>query len=231
MKASPGARSWIAAGVRHELLTRALPALRHDMVAPVSVIRMALLMLKRQVSAPSVDAAACTERVALIEGQIAEVASGIRSLRDWELAAPGDGMTRRALVAECASLMRAAFDMQGITLKTDPALVAGESVDADEVRWQATAALRYLLLGALGYLQDSDESVGLITISPDGTDGVLLHAEPGEASRPGSSGMELHRAPRALAIDAVALQCLADDLGYTLTVGRDSVRFGFATAT
>ena len=40
MKASPGARSWIAAGVRHELLTRALPALRHDMAAPVSVMRM-----------------------------------------------------------------------------------------------------------------------------------------------------------------------------------------------
>ena len=27
MKSSPSARSWIAAGVRHELLTRALPAL------------------------------------------------------------------------------------------------------------------------------------------------------------------------------------------------------------
>ena len=43
MKASPGARSWIAAGVRHELLTRALPALRHDMAAPVSVMRMGSL--------------------------------------------------------------------------------------------------------------------------------------------------------------------------------------------
>ena len=51
MKASPGARSWMAAGVRHELLTRALPALRHDMAAPVSVIRMGILLLKRQVTA------------------------------------------------------------------------------------------------------------------------------------------------------------------------------------
>jgi hypothetical protein len=62
MKASPSARSWIAAGVRHELLTRALPALRHDMAAPVSVIRMALLMLKRQVGAATIDAVACEER-------------------------------------------------------------------------------------------------------------------------------------------------------------------------
>lgn len=233
MKASPGARSWIAAGVRHELLTRALPALRHDMVAPVSVIRMALLMLKRQVTAPVVDGAACTERVALIEGQIAEVASGIRSLRDWELAASGDGMTRRALVAECTGLMRAAFDMQGIALEVAAELaVDGDAPDAasSEVRWQATASLRYLLLGALGYLHDSDESVGVITVSPDGTDGLLLKAAPREASRATDADMEPHRAPRALAIDAVALQCLADDLGYTLAVERDAVRFRFSTA-
>ncbi|RZL63611.1 MAG: hypothetical protein EOP81_12085 [Variovorax sp.] len=231
MKASPGARSWIAAGVRHELLTRALPALRHDMVAPVSVIRMALLMLKRQVSAPTVDAAACTERVALIDNQIAEVASGIRSLRDWELAAPGDGMTRRALVAECTGLMRAAFDMQGIAIEIDPELAPADeanAADAGEVRWQETASLRYLLLGALGYLHDSDDAVGVITVSPDGTDGLLLRSAPSEASRTGDVDMALHRAPRALAIDAVALQCLADDLGYTLDAERDSVRLRFA---
>lgn len=70
MKTSPGARSWIAAGVRHELLTRALPALRHDMAAPVSVIRMALLMLKRQVGADPFDLAACEERVGLIDTQV-----------------------------------------------------------------------------------------------------------------------------------------------------------------
>lgn len=230
MKASPGARSWIAAGVRHELLTRALPALRHDMVAPVSVIRMALLMLKRQVAAPTVDSAACAERVALIESQVAEVASGVRSLRDWELAASGDGLTRRALVAECTGLMRAAFDMQGISIEIDPELAAADEAGTGEVRWQETASLRYLLLGALGYLHDSDDTVGVIALSPDGPDGLLLHSAPRQASRTGDADMALHRAPRALAIDAVALQCLADDLGYTLDVGRDSVRLRFAVA-
>ena len=92
MKASPGARSWIAAGVRHELLTRALPALRHDMAAPVSVIRMALLMLKRQIGAPAIEATACEERVALIDNQVSELVEGIRSLRDWELATVDDGI-------------------------------------------------------------------------------------------------------------------------------------------
>lgn len=86
MKTSPGARSWIAAGVRHELLTRALPALRHDMAAPVSVIRMALLMLKRQLAAETIDRAASEERMGLVDGQVSELVEGIRSLRDWELA-------------------------------------------------------------------------------------------------------------------------------------------------
>ena len=53
--------------MRHELLSRVLPALRHDMAAPVSVIRMGLLLLRRQVSEPEIDAQACGERVALID--------------------------------------------------------------------------------------------------------------------------------------------------------------------
>ena len=122
MKSSPSARSWIAAGVRHELLTRALPALRHDMAGPVSEIRMALLMLRRQIGAATVDAAACEERVGLIDSQVSELVEAIRSLRDWELATVDDGITRSALVAQCVTLMRSAFDLHGVALETDPSL-------------------------------------------------------------------------------------------------------------
>jgi hypothetical protein len=41
--------------------------------------------------------------------------------------------------------------------------------------------------------------------------------------------LDAHRAPRALAIDAIALQSLAEDLGYTVALERDSVRFPLAT--
>ncbi|QNK65375.1 hypothetical protein [Variovorax sp. PAMC26660] len=224
MKSSPGARSWIAAGVRHELLTRALPALRHDMAAPVSVVRMALLMLKRQVSAVTIDAAACEERVALIDNQVSELVHAIRSLRDWELATADDGITRSALVAQCVNLMRSAFDLHGVSLVTDDALEPGE----DEPRWPSGAALRYLFLGALGYLHDGVAEAGAIRIDADGLDALCLRALPRE---PGATHavLDAHRAPRALAIDAVALQNLAEDLGYTITVERDSVRLGLAT--
>jgi len=220
MKASPGARSWIAAGVRHELLTRALPALRHDMVAPVSVIRMALLMLKRHLGADPIDRSACEERMGLVASQVAELVAGIRSLRDWELATPDDGIARGALAAQCAALMRAAFDLHGVTLDVAESLAVHE----DEKRWPAAAALRYLFLGALGYLHDGVPEAGAIFIEADGEDGLRFSALPRE-SQAGNPVLDAHRAPRALAIDAVALQSLADDLGYRIAVDRDSVRF------
>ncbi|WP_398499858.1 hypothetical protein [Variovorax sp.] len=220
MKSSPGARSWIAAGVRHELLTRALPALRHDMAAPVSVIRMALLMLKRQLGAETIDRAVSEERMGLVDGQVSELVEGIRSLRDWELATTDDGITRAALVARCVALMRAAFDLHGVSLEVDDALAAGE----DEKRWPSAAALRYLFLGALGYLHDGAPEAGAIRIEADGPEGLRFAALPREASAV-NPVLDAHRAPRALAIDAVALQSLAEDLGYRIALERDSVRF------
>lgn len=226
MKASPGARSWIAAGVRHELLTRALPALRHDMAAPVSVIRMGLLMLKRQVAAPEIDAAACNQRVDLIDNQIGELIVGIRSLRHWELATADDGITRSALVAECVALMRAAFGMQGIELEIDPALAPVEG----ETRWPQGAALRYLLLGAMGHLHDNVEAIGAIAFAPDGEAGLQLTAVPKAGDSPDSFRTDVHRAPRALAIDAIALQSLADDLGYAVAREGDVLRLALGAA-
>ena len=232
MKSSPGARSWIAAGVRHELLTRALPALRHDMSAPISVMRMGLLMLKRQVAAPTIDAAACRERVTLIDSQIGELVSAVRSLRDWELSTTEEAITRGALVRQCVALMRPAFDLQGIRIEVDAsmALTPSETPEAepapDPTPWPSGAALRYLLLGAMGFLQDSVERISAIQISPEGQDALSL-----VALAQGSEDADVmaeHRAPRKLAIDAVALQSLADDLGYTLAFDRDTVRFNLA---
>lgn len=221
MKASPSARSWIAAGVRHELLTRALPTLRHDMAAPISVIRMGLLMLKRKLAAPAVDAAACAERIDLVDHQIGELIAGIRSLRHWELATADEGITRSALVAECVALMRAAFDMQGAALEVDAGLAP---VDG-EPHWPEGAALRYLLLGAMGHLHDSVDDLGAIVIAADGNHGLLLSARPHADGRANAGAASFpHRAPRALAIDAVALESLADDLGYAVVREADTLR-------
>ncbi|MDM0109027.1 hypothetical protein QTH97_29070 [Variovorax sp. J22R24] len=221
MKASPGARSWMAAGVRHELLTRALPALRHDMAAPVSVIRMGILLLKRQVTAAeNPDAPAWAERVAMIENQVNALASGVRSLRDWELATHDDGITRSALVAQCTGLMRVAFDLNGVALHVGEDL----SPEEGEPNFPAAAALRYMFLGALGYLHDCVPNVGAIDVEAQGADGLRFSATPGEPSA-ADPVAGAHRAPRALAIDAIALQSLADGLGYEVAVEPQAVRF------
>jgi hypothetical protein len=220
MKASPGARSWIAAGVRHELLTRALPALRHDMAAPVSVIRMGLLLLKRQATASAAEAAAQQEeKVGLIEEQLNGLVAAVRSLRDWELALGDEGITRAALVAKCASLMRGAFELNGIALDVGDDL----SPVADEALFPAAAALRYMFLGALGFLYDNVSRLGAIRVEADGDDALRFMATHGEAE-PADAMAEALRAPRALAVDAIALQALADDLGYAVTVEGDTVR-------
>ncbi|WP_093381762.1 hypothetical protein [Variovorax sp. OV329] len=225
MKASPAARSWIAAGVRHELLTRVLPALRHDMVGPVSVMRMGMLMLKRQVESPHIDAQACSERVALIESQIGELIEGVRLLRNWELATSDEGIARSALVQLCVSLLRPAFSLQGVQLDVAPELE--QPTADDEPRWPRAAALRYLLLCGLNYLHDaSPEEPTVISIAPEAEDGLLLRMGPAPHGELNGNAMSeaavVHRAPRALAIDAVALQGLADDLGYEISVGDDS---------
>jgi hypothetical protein len=226
MKSSPSARSWIAAGVRHELLTRALPALRHDMVAPVSVMRMGLVMLKRQVALEAIDAAACAQRVELVESQIDALVNGVRSLRDWELATTDEGITRSALVAQCAGLMRAAYEMRGITLDIAPEL---EPVDG-EIHWPQAAALRYLLLGAMGHLHDNVDRLSVIRFVPEGAHSLQLTAVADDVAGPARDSADAHRAPRALAIDAIALQSLADDLGYAVTRDGADLRLDFATA-
>lgn len=214
----------MAAGVRHELLTRALPALRHDMAAPVSVIRMGLLVLKRQAAATP-DPANWTERLSLIEDQVGLLASGVHSLRAWELSVGDEEITRSELVAQCTGLMRVAFELNGIGL-----LVAEElSPERDEMRFPSGAALRYMLLGALGYLHDTAPRLGEISIEADGDEGLSLVARRGE-SEPADPLAGAHRAPRALAIDAIALQSLAEGLGYAVSVEPELVRFGLRSA-
>lgn len=225
MKTSPAARSWIAAGVRHELLTRALPALRHHMAAPVSVVRMGLLLLKRQVAAPQPDAAACAQRIAAVDQQVSVVVEGIRSLSDWELSMPGEGITRSQLVAQCAGLLRTPFELADIALEIDPALQ--QPAAGDEPSHPAGPALRYLLLGALSHLHDGVPGVRAIRIEAEGADALRISATArgqDEAAAPADA----QRAPRSLAIDAVALLSLAEDLGYCVAIERDAVRFALA---
>lgn len=228
MKTSPGARSWIAAGVRHELLIRSLPALRHHMVGPVSVIRMALMLLDKQTQRHETEGV--RGRIETVETQLSALATAIKSLRDWELSAPGDAVTRSALVAQCVGLFQTPFALAGIQLEVDPRLQSGAN---EEVALSEAAAQRYLLIGALCHLHDLYPMAETIRIDAQGAHSLVMSARgrrtdaaPQSPEPPdnGTDTPQALRAPRNLAIDVVALTTLADDLRYPLTIERDVVR-------
>lgn len=231
MKAAPSARSWMAAGVRHELLMRALPAVRHDLAAPLSLMRMQLLLLRRhaQADAPA-PAEALAARVTQLESQTSEISDSLRTLRQWEWPTPEGALgatepTRAELVAQAVSLMRAAFELNGIALQVADALnpLSGAAADAGPAeRWPDPVGLRYLLLGALCHLHDWHDGLeggGSIELSPLEDWGVQLKARSAAAAQGQPAGaLAPHRAPRHLAIDAVSLQALADDLGHEVQI-------------
>lgn len=235
MKAAPSARSWIAAGVRHELLMRAMPAVRHDLAAPLSLMRMQLLMLRRHAQADvPAPPQALAPRVAQLEADVSELSQGIRSLREWEWPAPEAGaptadLSRGALVTQAVALMRAAFELNGIVLQPAAAFAAAQEGEAEPPRWADAVGLRYLLLGALCHLHDFHdalESGGRILLSPVEDWGVSLQAgarPAAEASGTAPATFAAHRAPRHLAIDAVSLQALAEDLGHVVTLQPDAL--------
>lgn len=230
---------WVASGVRHEVLLRALPALRHDMAAPVSVARMTALLLKRQLTASSIDAAACAQRVVVLEEQMTALIEAIRLLRGWEAGGTDAGVTRAALVVRCVSLLRPVFDLRGVAIEVDPSIAppddapppasdAAVSAEAERA-WPNVSALRYLLLAALCCLHDCGPDTGGIRISADGDDALQLiaHPRPAEAAAP----LAAMPSPQAqLLVDAAALQCLADDLGYEVGFSERGVRLRLAAA-
>ncbi|MBC7395622.1 MAG: hypothetical protein H7340_20035, partial [Variovorax sp.] len=73
----------------------------------------------------------------------------------------------------------------------------------------------------------SVDEVGSIAVSADGANALQLTASVRSAEI-ADRVADAHRAPRALAIDAIAMQSLADDLGYAVSVAPDSVRLVLA---
>ena len=108
----------------------------------------------------------------------------MRSLRDWELATHDDGITRSELVAQCTALMRVAFDLKASRSMSAKSL----SPEEGEPRFPSGAALRYMVLGALGYLHDSVPHVGAIGVEAEGADALRFLATARRCEPAGSGG-------------------------------------------
>ena len=176
------AERWQAAGVRHAVLLRALPALRHDVAAPISVMQMTASVLQRKLALEPLDAAYCVQRVAAFEQQIDVLTDALRWLFDWGVGVADNPVSRTQLVGRCVGLLQPLWALEGVAVEVDAALKPGAGVaqsDAPnartaELRWPRQAALRYLLLAALCYVHDRRPGLATIRVVPDRHDALQL---------------------------------------------------------
>ncbi|XAH25047.1 hypothetical protein AAFF27_07610 [Xylophilus sp. GW821-FHT01B05] len=204
-------QAWRAAGVRHELLMRVLPALRHDMAGPLSVARMGNTVLKRYLTAQPLDAELCQRRIGQNDEQLGQLAAGIRALSHWDVESHGRA-DPAVLWPAALELARPTLELHGLRLQSEGA--------AAPTGWPelAPARLLYALIGALAYLQDSAAAPAQVSVQAEG-DGLLLQSVP--ADPPASAEHQPDRRP--LQIDHDALACLAADLEWPMQIGPASV--------
>ena len=206
--------SWLAAGVRHELFMRVLPALRHDMAGPLSVARMGNAVLKRYLAVQPFEPAQSLKRMEQTDEQLNQLLLSIRTLSRWDVESTDRATPSPALHATL-HLARPMLDLNGVVLETT-------EVDAP-ASWPPLQPARalYMVLGVLGYLQDSATGPSRITVETRG-DSLSLKSEPMAPTLPGDH----QPAQRQMKIDAQALQWLSDDLQWPVQIAPGSVVLG-----
>ncbi len=227
---------WCAAGVRHAVLLRVMPALRHDLATPISVLRLTANVLQRKLAVQPVDASYCAQRAATLDQQLGALTHALRWLLEWNSGAGQANVTRPELVADCVALLRPLWAIEGVLIEVDPALgqaassarAAGQTGNG-EPAWPRQAALRDLLLASLCYLHDAGAGLTRIRVMPDRHDALALRGfadtvDIGDVAHASAGAIESHESHEVPSrIDATALACLAADLGYLVRFSRDGV--------
>lgn len=205
---------WLAAGVRHELFMRVLPALRHDMAGPLSVARMGNAVLKRYLAAVPFDPVQSLKRMEQTDQQLNELLISIRTLARWDLES-ADRATPTPALQATLHLARPMLDLNGVVLETT-------DIDAPDA-WPQIQPARalYMVLGVLSHLQDTASGPSRITVTPEG-DSLRMVSEPMAPSLPGDHQF----AQRQMKIDAQALQWLSDDLHWPVQINTAAVVLG-----
>lgn len=204
---------WKAAGVRQSLLLRVLSVQRHDVLGPLSVMRMGFALLKRRLDGPSPDVADLRERSAALEAQLVDALGAVAALRLWDAA--GDPWSDlRGAAADAVAMLRVAMSLRGHRLEdvvVDDTAEAVEGPDGQRKSWRRPAPdAHYALLGLLACAQDlaTRPTVFQLRVAPER---VTLELSPMEI---GVMPSPLPPAPPgAHALDLHALEWLLADLG------------------
>ncbi|QIL81396.1 hypothetical protein G7047_16870 [Diaphorobacter sp. HDW4A] len=206
---SPHINVWIAAGVQHAVLSRTMPALRHDLAGSVSVLRMALAVISRKIesSGDQISREVMVPRITPLEAAINDLNAGLRRLRHWDKQLH-EVLDARTLLGEILDLSRPFLALRNIEQSPLPS--------AEEAAWPLQALtpqpLMYLMLASIYHLAEGrGKAPQHIAIHPE-TDRIRISAERGVSTASASDithGEDLINTPP---IDRRGLQCLADHL-------------------
>ncbi len=217
--ALPNAQLWMAAGVQHAVLMRALPAMRHDLASPLSVMRMGMTVLKRRL-APGSDTPAeqAVERVEQLESQLSSLGEHVRRLRNWDVQLT-DRQPARATLLEAIELARPLLALRGVFIQPLAGEQAGESAAAAVPHH----TLLYVALAAIYHLGESAEvPPAEIHVAIVGERSIRIAAH-GRMSPDALPPLVPAGAQNTLPIDGLALQCLAEHLGVPVELGPEQV--------
>ena len=226
------AGAWEIAGIQHEIFLRVLAGLRHELVGPISVSRMAISVLKRTLDKGDPGKEAIQQQVARMDEQMQQSVLGIRELSVWDAdnsaIAPIDEIVRHGL-----KLMGYRLSMRGILVDDDA--VTGNEVSGDESPEDNSAvpandvsnvphqAFLYAWLGLLGHIEDCHYPA-TITISQELPTVLSIRVIPGTAKAqepPIEIKPNLHR------IDQQAVSALAGHSGMFVRFSPDQISFGW----
>jgi hypothetical protein len=214
------AQAWIAAGVRHELMMRVLPALRHDMAGPLSVARMGNTVLRRYLAADPFNPELSLKRLSQTEDQLNGLVALIRGLGRWDMHTT-ERAAAPALLDHALMLMRPLLDTQNLQIADGDRLPS-----LDDWPPVPPPRLLYLVIGALVHLQEAAGGAGgRVHLRRERNGALSLRLEPAQAGDDGSLSQPMISGlgPRPLRIDRLALACLAADLQAEVRIDEHQV--------
>ncbi len=204
ISSSPSAPAWIALGVQHAILARAMPVLRHDLAGMLTIMRMGAVVLRRRAADSAHEPIGA--QLEQQEEHLASLAESARLLRHWDLQGPQAPEPLAATVALARQFVQPLLAMRGLALE----LPGGDTPALADVRAPQQPVL-CLLLGAIHLLAEAPGGPpATIRVSPiDGRPGSLrVQAEGHAADAPPAAST-----PGMPPLDGAALQHLARHLG------------------
>lgn len=207
-----------ADGARYALLRRLAPALRHEAVAPLQPIAMAVCVLERRLRDPAPDLTLVQDTAARLAGYSRTAVQSCLDLIEWLAPTAQSGVSLLDAVRHTVHLLRGSLSLRGFTLR-------------DELQETDTRVghpgLRYVLPACVLWLTDSAGSPAQVTLRAyDSGQGLQLVLDLQPAL--GDPGIDEPPAYRPLRAQEVA--DLAHAEGITLKRQGDTLALTLAPA-